>query len=243
MFDPLIVANSIIDWHLSNQLYPSHLRIQKLLYYVHGNFLGYTQKPLIYQPLEAWTNGPVSPRLYYALNPRETLGPLSPIHWSILVPSLESDKEGVIMNLATYKGNKWADFGLSLVDRVCQELLNIHEEKLVDMTHEESPWRDSSEEFKSLFGRMPEKGDCQTISNAAIYKFFRDEMVASNYLPKPDVIVQVGSSVFPEGGEVEAQASEKKYGQQASMTIRQYPKGMEGDFDTVNRMNQESTEA
>jgi uncharacterized phage-associated protein len=42
----------------------SHLKLQKLVYYAQGWFLGYYSEPLFDDRIEAWVRGPVQPELY-----------------------------------------------------------------------------------------------------------------------------------------------------------------------------------
>jgi len=43
----------------------SNLQLQKLTYIAHGYFLGWKDKPLISDPIEAWTYGPVISSIYH----------------------------------------------------------------------------------------------------------------------------------------------------------------------------------
>jgi uncharacterized phage-associated protein len=42
----------------------THLKLQKLIYYAQGWYLGFTGNALFDQDIEAWVHGPVSPDLY-----------------------------------------------------------------------------------------------------------------------------------------------------------------------------------
>ncbi|MBP6897309.1 MAG: SocA family protein [Pseudacidovorax sp.] len=42
------------------------MKLQKLVYYANGWYMGYTNEPLIDEPIEAWQFGPVIPSLYHA---------------------------------------------------------------------------------------------------------------------------------------------------------------------------------
>jgi len=45
----------------------SHMKLQKLVYFCQGYFLALQGKPLFPDPIEAWTHGPVCPKLYHIL--------------------------------------------------------------------------------------------------------------------------------------------------------------------------------
>ena len=57
-------ANQILDWadEIGSKISP--MKLQKLVYYCHSDFLITFEKPLIAQEFEAWEFGPVEPSLY-----------------------------------------------------------------------------------------------------------------------------------------------------------------------------------
>ncbi|MGN6423811.1 MAG: type VI toxin-antitoxin system SocA family antitoxin [Asticcacaulis sp.] len=66
-YDPRVVANAILD--LAENEFGcklSNLRLQKLLYFTHCNYLFEYSRPLIYGYFEAWQYGPVSAPVYSA---------------------------------------------------------------------------------------------------------------------------------------------------------------------------------
>lgn len=62
-YDPRSIANLILGVIHSP---PTHLSLQKLLYFVHGAYLLRKKKPLVSGYFEAWNYGPVHPAVYKA---------------------------------------------------------------------------------------------------------------------------------------------------------------------------------
>ncbi|MCK5537110.1 MAG: SocA family protein [Thiomargarita sp.] len=98
----------------------TNLKLQKLVYYAQGFYLAMFDKPLFAEPIEAWTHGPVVPKLYHAYKQ----------YGQDCVPISD-------------------DFSLEQLNHEIFELLNevycvfgqYTAWKLRDMTHEELPWK------------------------------------------------------------------------------------------------------
>lgn len=58
------LANLILDWAAASGVSVSPMKLQKLVYFCHADFLLITGQPLIYQEFEAWDYGPVIPSLF-----------------------------------------------------------------------------------------------------------------------------------------------------------------------------------
>ena len=61
-------ANNVAKWLLSEAkqqgIAMTHMKLQKLLYYVQAYHIGMTGEPLFSNDIEAWTHGPVVPDVY-----------------------------------------------------------------------------------------------------------------------------------------------------------------------------------
>jgi uncharacterized phage-associated protein len=95
----------------------SHMRLQKLLYYVQGWALGVRGEPMFPEPIQAWQHGPVVASLYpcfadYGCNP---------IPAPQTKPDLSPDDHAFINSI-------WAGYRIHSAAR------------LRDMTHSEPPW-------------------------------------------------------------------------------------------------------
>lgn len=58
------VAIHAINWCLEHNIAITHLKLQKLLYYIQGEFSRYRKKRLITEDFYAWQLGPVIPEIY-----------------------------------------------------------------------------------------------------------------------------------------------------------------------------------
>ena len=72
MADVLDVANYILEISREDSEdgefeLISHMKLQKLVYFCQGFSLALSEKPLFSEPIEAWTHGPVCPKLYHIL--------------------------------------------------------------------------------------------------------------------------------------------------------------------------------
>lgn len=65
MYCPKSIANYFLELAHAKGESISPMKLQKLVYYAHGWYAGYTHKPLINEAVEAWPYGPVIPSLYH----------------------------------------------------------------------------------------------------------------------------------------------------------------------------------
>lgn len=64
MLSPKSIANYFLDLAAAAGESITPMKLQKLVYYAHGWYAGYTGRPLIDETVEAWQYGPVIPSLY-----------------------------------------------------------------------------------------------------------------------------------------------------------------------------------
>lgn len=117
------IANKILSKAASsdNDELISNMKLQKLLYYMQGFHLAYFDTPLFEENIEAWIYGPVVPRIYdlYKDYGKEGLNPEPDV-------IILKDEEETLFD----------------------EVYNVYGEYsaigLMNLTHQESPWKNTS---------------------------------------------------------------------------------------------------
>lgn len=71
------IARWFIAWAEAEDADLSNLKLQKLLYYAQGHYLGMTGRPLFDDDLQAWAHGPVVPSVYRSFKSAGA-GPIDP---------------------------------------------------------------------------------------------------------------------------------------------------------------------
>ncbi len=64
-YDPLAIANTLIDIAKEKKVKLTPMKLQKLIYFAHGWNLALKDEPLINEHVEAWKFGPVIPSIYH----------------------------------------------------------------------------------------------------------------------------------------------------------------------------------
>jgi uncharacterized phage-associated protein len=122
------VINEIVDAHPRQRI--SNLTAQKIVYFLHGQYLLSTRNPLVSGYFEAWEYGPVHPMLYNALRHLGSTPIQGPIKKrDIQTGSWESVSPIPDVNVRTF------------VRREAEPLLSLSPRQLVDLSHApNSPW-------------------------------------------------------------------------------------------------------
>lgn len=158
-YKSLAVANAFIKKALEAENPPTQMKLQKLIFYAHGWYLGLTEKPLIDEPIEAWTYGPVIPTVYhtfktYGRTPISAEGTeivFSDSKISCVAPELEAD-----------------EFVTALIDKIWEIYGKFSGTQLSELTHKDgTPW---SIVAKNYGGDPPRN---VPISNELIKRFFQ----------------------------------------------------------------------
>ena len=68
--NPVAIANRFVEKAAMEGKQLDILQLVKLVYLAHGWCLGFTGRPLISTPVEAWKYGPVVPEVYWAFRPQ-----------------------------------------------------------------------------------------------------------------------------------------------------------------------------
>ena len=127
MSESLYMTRDIADYFLAHVDEDSgdclsNLKLQKLVYFAQGLYLGMQGTPLFREPIEAWEHGPVVPDLYRAFKYRG--------HRAIEPPQ-------------QFSTDDYSPEAREILDAVLVVYGQFSAWKLRDMTHQEPPWRDT----------------------------------------------------------------------------------------------------
>jgi len=123
----------------------THMKLQKLVYYSQAWSLVWDDKPLFNQPIRAWANGPVAPKLYGALRGRFTV--------------TEADVEQESKEQLTVEET-------GTIDAVLNEYGDKPTQWLSDLTHMEKPWQQARK------GLGPGDHGSQEITHASMAEYY-----------------------------------------------------------------------
>jgi len=115
----LDIANKILAKGTECEDFISNMKLQKLLYYMQGFYLAYFDKPMFEESIEAWMYGPVVPSMYEAYKENGNKG----IEYNGEVILLKTPKEESLFNEVFRIYSKYSATGL------------------MEMTHNETPWK------------------------------------------------------------------------------------------------------
>lgn len=107
MYSPIQVANRFINLARSRGEALTHMQLQKLAYIAHGFYLALMKRPLLNEPVSAWTYGPVIPGMYDAFKNYRNNPINEPAFEPITMPmdpQAEAIINGVFMNYADKNG-------------------------------------------------------------------------------------------------------------------------------------------
>ncbi len=110
----------------------SHLKLQKLLFYIQAYHLGHFGIPIIEDDFEAWIHGPVSRKLYDLLKDQSKL--YTEIRYA---PNGEGPPPQEVLEHSLTN-----DQNILVID-VLDELAPLSDFELENMTHSEAPWQEA----------------------------------------------------------------------------------------------------
>lgn len=119
-YDALDIAEYVL-WYCENTLHQAitNLQLQKILYYIQGEYLALYNKPLFDNDMEAWDYGPVIPDVYY---------------------EYKEFVSNQILGIEPHNRNILDECDINLIEKIVNEKSKLNVWKLVDDTHNESPW-------------------------------------------------------------------------------------------------------
>jgi uncharacterized phage-associated protein len=119
----------LAEYILQNYGSMSHLKLQKLVYYIEALHLAYFDKSLIDDDFQAWLHGPVSRKLYDVLK-----------GYSVLYTEVEYNKAEGEADPTTVINESLTDDQITLITDVLNEYSKLNSYQLEALTHEEAPW-------------------------------------------------------------------------------------------------------
>jgi uncharacterized phage-associated protein len=151
---PSTVANYFLDAGNRESVPLTPLKLQKLVYFAHGWYMGFTGEPLVHESIQAWEFGPVIPSLYHEFKEFKN-NPITRYTCSFRPEDLTSSE----MMAAK-----------SLLDRIWSIYSRYTASQLSALSHEPNgPWH-------QMLGQMPDghvRVRNMPIPNELIHHFFR----------------------------------------------------------------------
>jgi uncharacterized phage-associated protein len=138
-----VSAHDVAAYILEKQGRMTTMKLQKLIYYCQSWFLVWNEKPLFYEKVEAWANGPVVRELY-----EKHKGQFEAIKWRHGDSSKLGKKEKkVIDTVLDFYGKKSSQW-------------------LSDLSHSEDPWKDAR------VGFLPGQRCFNEITHASMAEYY-----------------------------------------------------------------------
>ena len=158
MYNVLDVSRFVINYCNGKKYLISNLRLQKLLYFIQAYFLKNGEEPCFSENIEAWNFGPVVPCVYYEY---KKYGNSNIPEVQNFMTVVQQDGKIRIVKM------KFNDSVIDEKDRVViqsiiDSLSRYSTTDLVNVTHNQSPWKDAY---------VPNKRR-RIITNEAIRSFF-----------------------------------------------------------------------
>jgi len=141
----------------------SHLKLQKLIYYVEAYHLAYFEESIIEEDFEAWVHGPVVREVWDNYKNFD----------SPLFDSLELSKDEARKIIKKIESILTED-QLDLINDVFRALGEKSSYELERLTHEEKPWREARN------GLPGDKNSSNKISKDTMKNFYHEEMFVVN---------------------------------------------------------------
>jgi uncharacterized phage-associated protein len=134
----------------------SHLKLQKLLYYVEAWHLAILGQSIIDDQFKAWVHGPVSPKVWQAFKDSK-----SPVFNKIQIAA------GAGKRIVIRVGSILEPEQMSLIEDVLEEYGKLNAYELEALTHSEKPWIDARK------GVPAGDASSKVISKATMEKFYK----------------------------------------------------------------------
>ncbi len=141
MYKAIEVSQYVVNWCNENHTVITNLKLQKLLYFLQGEFCSLTGERLLDDDFYAWQLGPVIPSVYNSFA----------MYSSFPLPS-----RNICLQIT--------DEHKIIIDRILSKYAPIPTWDLVDLSHEQDPWKYNYQIF----------GDKSLIPYQTIERYFKE---------------------------------------------------------------------
>jgi uncharacterized phage-associated protein len=145
----------------------SHLKLQKLLYYVEAWHLAILDESIVTDQFRAWMHGPVSTKVWHHFKDAN-----SPVFNTIEIDPATAES-ALDMARRSLKPEQF-----SLIEDVLREYGKLNAYELEAQTHSESPW------LKARVGTAPDESSNAIIAKEAMKKFYRRRLYGTRQSTK-----------------------------------------------------------
>lgn len=161
------IANYFLNLAVVDGIPITPLKLQKLVYYAHGWYLGFTHRPLIRESVRAWDYGPVIPDLYDEFR-KYGGSPIRELARIMRVIDNEEDDFEIVFEEAEIPNGEEHVFTRDLLKKVWKEYGCYNARQLSSMTHAPgTPWSE-------VYANSQEKSP--VIPNELIEQYFAERI-------------------------------------------------------------------
>lgn len=148
-YNPVYVANYIVDYAKKNGKPINNLKLQKILYFIQARKLVESDEPMFSGEIQKWKLGPVSPDVYHTFKMYGSRNINDPE--PVLVST--DDPDAIFSGYEIHHFNAETDIP-NLMDRILIEetvdkLIDENPFDLVEITHQHDIWKDYEDEINS----------------------------------------------------------------------------------------------
>jgi uncharacterized phage-associated protein len=133
------VANYVVHYALTSGHSISHLKLQKILYFLEANYLVQSERPLIIEEIEKWKLGPVIPKVYHEY---KIFGSRDITRVPTLVELTINEHGGFKFNQIQFNPQNLNidPNDIPFIEQITDAYIDIDSFELVDATHRHPLW-------------------------------------------------------------------------------------------------------
>lgn len=162
----IAVANTFIGFSLADRIPVTNMKVQKLVFFAHGWYLGNTGEPLIEETFEAWPWGPVIYPLYCTFKDYRA----EPITKPADDFEVKTTETGGLIFIRNTPMLKHPDRVLPFLKQIWERYKNYSASQLSAISHEDgSPWSETRKD------RLPSDIHVK-ISNYLIKDYYQNKV-------------------------------------------------------------------